>query len=96
LLKNLFANAVEHSGEGVTVEISDLPDGFYIADGGVGIPEGEREKIFGAGYSTAEEGTGFGLRIVRQIADAHGWAIQVIDSDDGETRVEITGVDTVN
>jgi signal transduction histidine kinase len=60
----------------------------------VGIPEGEREDIFGAGYSTAEEGTGFGLRIAKQVVEAHGWDIRVIDSDDDGAQFEITGVDT--
>jgi PAS domain S-box-containing protein len=94
LLENLFSNAVEHGGEDVTVRVDDLTEGFYIADDGVGIPEGEREDIFGAGYSTAEEGTGFGLRIAKQVVEAHGWDIRVIDSDDDGAQFEITGVDT--
>lgn len=95
LLENLLANAVEHGGSDVTVTVGDLADGFYIADDGVGIPESEREDIFEAGYSTAEDGTGFGLRIVRQIVDDHGWEVQVTESDAGGTRVEVMGVDTV-
>jgi len=94
LLENLLANAVEHGCAGVTVRVDDLTDGFYIADDGVGIPEGEREDIFESGYSTAEEGTGFGLRITKQIVDAHGWDIRVTDSDDDGAQFEITGVDT--
>jgi PAS domain S-box-containing protein len=95
LLENLLANAVEHGGSDVTVTVGNLTDGFYVADGGVGIPESEREDIFEAGYSTAEDGTGFGLRIVRQIVDDHGWEVQVTESDAGGTRVEVTDVDTV-
>ena len=95
LLENLFANAVEHGGPGVTVSVGDLPDGFYISDDGVGIPGRERQAIFEPGYSTTEDGTGFGLRIVKQIVDDHGWDVTVADSDDGGTRVEIAGVDTV-
>ncbi|WP_267162888.1 PAS domain S-box protein [Halovenus salina] len=94
LLENLFANAVEHGGKDVTVRVGDLKEGFYVADDGVGIPEGEREDIFEAGYSTAEEGTGFGLRIAKQIVDAHGWDIRVTDSDDDGAQFEITGIDT--
>jgi len=63
----------------VTVSVGGLQDGFYVADDGVGIPESERRDVFEAGYSTAVDGTGFGLRIV----DVHGWRIQVTDSDDG-------------
>jgi signal transduction histidine kinase len=46
LLENLFKNAVEHGGEGVTVRIGDHPDGFYVADDGSGIPEADRETVF--------------------------------------------------
>lgn len=94
LLENLFANAVEHAGQGVTISVGRLADGFYIADDGGGIPESEHENIFEAGYSTADDGTGFGLRIVKQIVDDHDWEVTVTDSNDGGTRFEITGVDT--
>lgn len=93
LLENLLGNAVKHGGEGVTVRVGDVEDGFYIEDDGVGIPESERENIFQAGYSTAEEGTGLGLHIVKQVADAHGREVGVTDGIDGGTRFEITGVE---
>lgn len=93
LLENLVANAIEHGGTNLTVSVGGLTDGFYVADDGVGIPEKERANAFEAGYSTAEEGTEFGLRIVRQIIDAHGWEIAVTDADSGGTRIEITGVE---
>lgn len=92
LLENLLANAVEHGGEDVTVRIGALSDGFYIADDGVGIPDGEQDKILEPGYSLTEETTGFGLGIVKQLVDAHGWEIRITDSDDDGTRVEITEV----
>lgn len=95
LLENLLANAVEHGGKDVTVTAGDLSDGFYIADDGVGIPEHEREKIFEVGYSRSDESTGFGLGIVKQIVDAHGWEIHGTESDDGGARIEITGVDII-
>jgi signal transduction histidine kinase len=91
---DLFIDAVAHGGTAVTVSVGDVSDGFYVADDGVGIPEGKREQIFGVGYSTAEDGTGFGLQIVEQIVAAHGWAIRVTDGDDGRARFESTGVDT--
>lgn len=95
LLENLLGNAVEHGGEDVTVRIGDLSDGFYIADDGVGIPEHERDKIFEVGYARSDESTGFGLGIVKQIVDAHGWEIQGRESDMDGARIEITGIDMV-
>ncbi len=48
--------------------------------------------MFDAGYSTTEGGTGFGLRIVEQISEAHGWDIDVTEGTAGGARFEITGV----
>ncbi|GAB3671454.1 GAF domain-containing protein [Halopiger thermotolerans] len=94
LLENLFRNAVEHGGDGVAVTVGDLEDrdGFYVEDDGPGIPAEERSRIFESGYSTAAEGTGFGLSIVHEIVAAHGWEIAVTDGSDGGTRFEITGL----
>jgi signal transduction histidine kinase len=95
-LENLFANAVEHAGAGVTVEVGSLADGdgFYVADDGPGIPAEEREAVFDVGYSTGSDGTGFGLNIVNEIVDAHGWEVAVVDAESGGARFEIAGVDT--
>ncbi|WP_336133792.1 PAS domain S-box protein [Natronomonas amylolytica] len=92
LLENLFRNALEHGGEDVTVTVGDLDGGFYVEDDGTGIPPESREEIFEAGYSTGDAGTGFGLSIVKQIVEAHGWEIRVTESDAGGARFEISGV----
>lgn len=92
LLENLFRNAIEHGSETVTVRVGLLPnaDGFYIEDDGPGIPPEKRSTVFEAGFSDAEEGTGFGLSIVQQIVDGHGWTIEVTESVDGGARFEIS------
>jgi signal transduction histidine kinase len=77
----------------VTVTVGELDDGFFIGDDGPGIPEDERERIFDAGYSTREDGTGFGLSIVRRIVEAHDWEIRVTDGAEGGTRFEVTAVE---
>jgi PAS domain S-box-containing protein len=91
LLENLFRNSVEHGGASVTVTVEALDDGFYVADDGPGIPPGDRDVVFDPGYST-DSGTGFGLSIVRDIVDAHGWEVAVTESEDGGARFEITDV----
>ena len=96
VFENLYRNAVEHGGEDVTVRVGGVPDGFYVADTGSGIPAAQREDVFDAGYSTSDDGTGFGLRIVEQAAEAHGWAVTVTESDSGGARFEFTAVDTVD
>lgn len=95
LLENLMRNAVEHGGEDVTITLDDLENGFYLEDDGPGIPPDERATVFEPGYSTAQDGTGFGLSIVDQIADGHGWTKQVTESDHGGARFEFTGVERI-
>lgn len=92
LFENLFRNAVEHGGEDVTVTVGADESSFYVADDGPGIPDDERDSVLESGYSTAEEGTGFGLAIVEQIAQAHGWTVTVTESPAGGAQFEIHGL----
>jgi len=93
LLENLFRNAVEHGGEGVTVTVGGFPDGFYVEDDGPGIPKERRDEVFDAGHSTEEGSAGLGLPIVEQIAEAHGWTVSATGGSEGGARFEVTGVD---
>ncbi|WP_238593385.1 hybrid sensor histidine kinase/response regulator [Natronobacterium lacisalsi] len=90
LLSNLLRNAVEHVGEDVVVRVGplDFEDGFFLEDDGPGIPESDRERAFDRGFTTAEDGTGFGLAIVERIANAHGWDVAVTEGSDGGARFE--------
>ena len=90
---DVSADAVDRPGSTVTITVGELPDGFYVEDDGSGIPAERRERVFEAGYSTGDRGTGFGLRIVNEIADAHGWTVRATEGADGGARFEITGVD---
>ncbi len=92
LVENLLSNAVRHGGEDVTVRIGVLPDdaGFYVADDGPGIPPSMREDVFTQGYSTARDGSGFGLAIVRAVAEAHGWTVKATEGAAGGARFEVT------
>jgi signal transduction histidine kinase len=85
-------NSVEH-GDDVTVTVGVLDDGFFVADDGAGIPPERRGDVFDVGYSSAGTGTGFGLAIVHEIAETHGWDVTLSESADGGARFEFTGVD---
>ena len=90
LFENLLHNAVEHAGPEATVRVDSLPDrpGFYVADDGPGIPPEDRDRVFEYGFTTADDGTGFGLSIVAEIAEAHGWDASVSESDADGARFE--------
>jgi len=97
LLENLLRNAVDHGvsegADSVTITVGEIEDeGFYVEDDGPGIPEDKREQVFESGYTSREDGTGFGLAIVEDVAEAHDWEITVTDSEDGGARFEMTNV----
>ncbi len=98
LFENLLTNAVEHAGPDVSITVGDLGDGggFYVADDGPGIDPEDRETVFEAGHSTAGTGTGFGLGIVAEVAEAHGWDVAVTDAAGGGARFEVSGVEVVD
>ena len=85
LFENLFRNAVEHVGEDVTVRVGPTAHGFYVEDDGPGIPVDEREKVFEHGHTTADDGSGLGLSIVKSIVEAHDWAVSICESENCES-----------
>ncbi|WP_440006755.1 PAS domain S-box protein [Halomicrococcus sp. SG-WS-1] len=92
VFENLFRNAVEHGDEDVEIRVGVVDDGFYVEDDGPGIPPNERREVFEYGNSTSG-GTGFGLAIVREIVEAHGWDVTVTDATGGGARFEVRGVE---
>lgn len=94
LLENLFMNAVDHGGPGVTIRVGPLEEGFYVEDDGPGIPPDDREQVFEWGYSSSGGHNGLGLAIVDKIARAHDWDVSIAESESGGTRFEIAGVET--
>ncbi|MFC7133181.1 MULTISPECIES: histidine kinase N-terminal 7TM domain-containing protein [Salinibaculum] len=108
VFENLFRNAVEHASpaaeladavgrttRSVTVRVGSTDDGYYVADDGPGIPEDERDAVFDAGHTSADDGTGFGLAIVDEIAQAHGWNVRITESWAGGARFEFSNVERV-
>jgi len=95
VLENLFRNAADHNDPPVTVTVGTLESsgdgrGFYVEDDGRGIPAERREDVLEHGFTTSEDGTGFGLAIVSEFVGAHGWEIDVVEGADGGARFEVT------
>jgi signal transduction histidine kinase len=82
LIWNLVRNAVQASrpAEAVLVRVAmnaEQKIELSVIDGGVGIDESARERLFDAFFSTRSQGTGVGLAVVKRIADEHRFAIRV-------------------
>jgi len=81
-------DSVEHGGDAVTITVEDTPEGFAVADDGVGIDAENLNRAFEAGVSGADDGSGLGLDIVRTIANAHRWTVRAVETDTGGARFE--------
>ena len=91
VFSNLFRNAVEHGDDDTEVTVGGLADGrtgFYVADDGPGMPD-DMGDPFDQGHSGESGGTGLGLTIVRRVVEAHGWSVDVTDSEADGARFEV-------
>jgi heavy metal sensor kinase len=83
LVTNLLQNAVQHTPSGGAVAVDLAPANGHVqirvTDGGPGIPESDRARIFNRFVRLDEartgSGAGLGLPIARWIAEAHGGSL---------------------
>ena len=89
---NLLENALRYNTPGGKVSINvtnnDTVD-LIIEDDGIGIPEGERERVFErfyrvTGSDQGASGSGLGLAIVAEIAKAHNATLKVEEGSEGK------------
>lgn len=95
MIENLLSNGIKLGLTNVSITVGNVENDFYVEVDGQVIPADEPTAIFEAGYSPVAEGTGFGLRIAKQVAEAHGWNIRATEGSNGGARFEITGIETV-
>ncbi|WP_122461260.1 sensor histidine kinase [Pseudomonas viridiflava] len=93
LLGNLLDNACKWADSEVQLDILRQDQGFrlLIDDDGPGIPESRRAEVFSRGARLDEQitGHGLGLGIVRDIVEAWGGQLQLLDSPLHGLRVQI-------
>jgi chemotaxis family two-component system sensor kinase Cph1 len=98
LFRALLSNALAfRSQESPRVAIEAERDGldwrFAVSDNGVGVPEGDRERIFrmfDRGDGSGSSGNGAGLAIARRIVERHGGTIAVESAPGGGSRFQFT------
>jgi signal transduction histidine kinase len=92
-VNNLIDNAIKYSGKIKRIEVKAYKEDQNLAvsvkDFGVGIKKEDSDKIFDRFYRGGDEltrmvkGSGLGLTLVKQIAEAHHGSVQV-DSEPGQ------------
>ncbi len=86
LLINLMKNAVEAGSPEQTVKVQwqQYQQGIrlQIIDSGIGLPSSD--NLFVPFYTTKKHGTGIGLFLCRQIAEAHNGSLQLLNREDGQ------------
>jgi two-component system osmolarity sensor histidine kinase EnvZ len=95
LFGNLIDNALNFAPHCIVRLRRDGEATVFVDDDGPGIPEGARISVFDpffrldASRSRSTGGSGLGLTIVKQIADAHGSSVGLGTSPEGGLRASV-------
>jgi signal transduction histidine kinase len=98
-LLQLAQNAVRHTRASDVIAVGSAASAngtvsLWVRDSGPGVPEAEKETIFGrfarGSHSEHEEGSGLGLSIVSAIAETHGGSVRVEDATPHGARFVMT------
>lgn len=87
VFRNLLKNAIQHNDASVPEVIvsgreRDDDVVVRVADNGPGVPDTQKDDIFGKGEKGLEsEGTGVGLYLVQTLVDDYGGSVWVDDNE---------------
>ena len=99
VLENLLKNAVQHGDSkpiDVDLHCNEEEVTIEISDRGPGIPPEEVQAVFrpfhrlGSARTRTSSGSGLGLAIASQLAQKHGWSIELLPRDGGGTRAKLS------
>jgi signal transduction histidine kinase len=87
LLLNLLLNALDFAQTRIQVTTRGVNGQaeVLVADDGPGVPPKDRERIFQRFVTTRPGGNGLGLSTSREIAQAHGGALSLVETESGAT-----------
>jgi two-component system sensor histidine kinase PilS (NtrC family) len=90
VLANLLGNALRYASSAPgAIRIQGERNKFanraalHIIDDGVGISEAERNQVFEPFFTTRPTGTGLGLYIARELCEANGARLSLLDNAPG-------------
>lgn len=90
---NIIINSFQAMNDNgkMTIEIFHKENNVVILfqDTGPGIKEEDLEKIWTPFFTTKDSGTGLGLGVVKNIIDAHGGNIDMVNRETEGVQVEI-------
>jgi PAS domain S-box-containing protein len=94
VLNNLFQNAIQAlDGQGrisVAASRAESFDAIRISDNGPGVPPELRDQLFEPLVTSKPHGTGLGLAICRQFVEQHGGRIELCQSAEPGTIIQIS------
>jgi two-component system sensor histidine kinase HydH len=93
ILVNLIQNAIDASPDHGRIDIRIYDEGpqviVEVLDEGEGIDKHLGDRIFEAGITTKEHGTGLGLTVARAIAQQHQGDLHLLDREGGGCRARL-------
>jgi signal transduction histidine kinase len=98
IVQNILLNAVQHGSPKrveVSAEYSENEVSIIFRNDGTIIPNEHRMKLFERGFTTKSESGGLGLTIVQKLVDAHGWKIELDDTESTSFRIRLPAVHAV-